>query len=152
MKHIEITERGFGFEDRKLLSEDFDQIIFITDMFFGSVGITSFEDVTRAIDAMLDNVALTLAHVNDVPEDERSVEMIEDCAIVKTLLGTNAVSMTLGPIGQEMLAKEGDLSDEQRARYEEMVAIAEEAKALGKRAIALSNEYVIDRKCKEDED
>lgn len=108
------------------------------------MGIVSFKDVTRAVDSMLDNLALTVTNVSDVPDDERSLEMVEDVAVVKTIMAMNAASMTLGPIGREMLDRGDDLDDERRGRYEEMLAIADEIMALNRRVADLSSVFVID--------
>lgn len=143
MKHVRITESSFGFEERELLSEDFDQILFVTDTIFGTMGIVSFKDVTKAVDSMLDNLALTVTNVSDVPDDERSLEMVEDVAVVKTIMAMNAASMTLGPIGREMLDRGDYLDDERRGRYEEMLAIADEIMALNRRVADLSSVFVI---------
>lgn len=144
MKHIRITEKNFGFDEKELLSEDFDQILFIADTVFGTMGVTSFRDVTIAVDSMLDNLALTVTTVGDVPDDERTLEMVEDVAVVKTIMAMNAASMTLGPIGREMLDNGDDLDDERRGRYEEMLAIADEIMALSRRVADLSSVFVID--------
>lgn len=139
MKRIRITEKKFGGDERVIFDEKFEKVMLVTDEDFGMIGVRGFDEVMMCLDSLLDNVAMLLADFNEVPEEKRTTKMVEDVALVKTLFGFNVVMMTLGPIAD--IALKDDADEKTRERYEEMLAIAKDAKALAFRAAALSDSF-----------
>lgn len=131
MKHIEITDKDFDGES-KIFEADFEKVLLVTENHFGAVNIHGFNDIIRAVDSLLDGVSLLYTRefyaANDA--DEESLEVVEDAAIVKAIIGANVISMTLGPMGS-IGAKGENLADEDRERYEGMMSLAHEAMNLG---------------------
>lgn len=151
MKRIRITERKFSDDERVIFDDRFEKVMLVTDETFGMIGVRGFNEIMLCVDSLLDNVAIMLAGLDDVPEEERTAKMVEDTALVKTLVSFNVAMMTLGPIAD--IALKDDADDESREHYKEMLAIAEAVKDLSFRVADLSDSFsVSDWKRNETED
>lgn len=141
MNRIRITEKKFGRDERVIFDERFEKMMLVTDEDFGMVGVRGFNEVMLCVDSLLDNVAIMLADLDEVPEEERTTKMVEDVALVKTLVAFNTAMMTLGPIADTALRDDAD--EETRERYKEMLAIAEAVKDLSFRVADLSDSFSV---------
>ena len=109
MKHLTISERICG-EDRQIQDLDFSKMIMVTDEFVGFIGIKSQKEMLQLLDAMLENLAMT---VTGVDEDNKSHQDLLDAVLMQGVLAINMATLALGPASEydEFKKESGKLFD-----------------------------------------
>ena len=93
MKHLAISERICG-EDHLIQDLDFSKMIMVTDEFVGFVGIKNHKELLQLLDAMLENLAMTVIGVD---KDNRNHQDLLDAVLMQGVLAINMATLALGP-------------------------------------------------------
>lgn len=96
MKHLTISERVCG-EERVIQEIDFSKLIMVTDDSVGFIGIKSQKELLRMLDAMLENLAMTLTGVD---EDNHDHQDLLDAILMQGILAINMAALALGPASE----------------------------------------------------
>ena len=109
MMHLTISERTCG-EDHPIKDLDFSKMIMVTDESFGFVGIKSQSEMLQLLDAMLENLAMT---VTGVDENNRGHQDLLDAVLMQGILAINMATLALGPASEydEFKKESGKLLD-----------------------------------------
>ena len=109
MMHLTISERICG-EDHLIQDLDFSKMIMVTDESFGFVGIKSQKEALQLLDAMLENLAIT---VTGIDKDNISHQNLLDAVLMQGVFAINMATLALGPASEydEFKKESGKLLD-----------------------------------------
>lgn len=109
MRHLTISERVCG-EERVIQEINFSKLIMVTDDSVGFIGIKNQKELLRMLDAMLENLAMSLVGVD---EDSHDRQDLLDAILLQGILAINMATLALGPASEydEFKKESGKLFD-----------------------------------------